>query len=109
VTRSSLGLDNVLLVDPQVAEESLTQIDYAVDYVNSQRARMGAYINRLDTTISILDITQENLTASESRIRDLDMAAQTADFTRDQVLVQAATAMLAQANTLPQSVLRLLQ
>ncbi len=109
VTRSSLGLDTVLLVDPQVAQESLTQIDYAVDYVNSQRARMGAYINRLNTTISILDITQENLTASESRIRDVDMASETANFTRDQILVQAATAMLAQANTLPQSVLKLLQ
>jgi flagellin-like hook-associated protein FlgL len=109
VTRSALGLEDVLLVDRDVAEEALTKIDYAVDYVNSQRARMGAYINRLNTTISILDITQENLTASESRIRDLDMASQTADFARDQVLVQAATAMLAQANTLPQTVLRLLQ
>lgn len=109
VTRTALGLDNIILISRDVAEEALTKVDYAVDYVNSQRARLGAYINRLNTTVSILDVTQENLTASESRIRDVDMAAQTADFTRDQVLVQASTAMLAQANTLPQTVLRLLQ
>ncbi len=109
VTRESLQLEDVLVVDRDVAEAALTQIDYAVNYVNSQRARIGAYINRLETTVNILDITQENLTASESRIRDLDMAQETINFTKDQILVQAATAMLAQANTLPQSVLQLLQ
>ncbi|MBD3174705.1 MAG: hypothetical protein GF320_05975, partial [Armatimonadia bacterium] len=109
VTRSSLELENVLLVNRAVAEEAIPIVDKAIEEVSSQRARIGAYINRLNATINILDITAENLSASESRIRDLDMASQTIDFTRDQMLVQAATAMLAQANTLPQSVLTLLR
>ncbi len=109
ITRGSLELDKLLLVDRDVAEEGIVRIDSAIDKVNSQRARIGAYMSRLDTTMNILDITAENLTAAESRIRDLDMAKQTTDFTRDQILVQAATAMLAQANVLPQSVLSLLQ
>jgi flagellin len=109
VTRSSLELENVLLVNRAVAEEAIPIVDKAIEEVSSQRARIGAYINRLNATINILDITAENLSASESRIRDLDMANQTIDFTRDQMLVQAATAMLAQANTLPQSVLTLLR
>jgi flagellin len=109
VDREGLELDNLLVVDRQVAEEAIVRVDRAINGVSSQRARIGAYINRLNTTMNILDITGENLTAAESRIRDLDVAQQTITFTRDQMLVQAATAMLAQANTLPQSVLTLLR
>jgi flagellin len=109
VTSSSLELGRLLLVDRDVAEESLAKIDHAVDIVNSQRARIGAYMSRLNTTINILDITKENMSASESRIRDLDVAEQTIKFTRDQIMSQAATAVLAQANQLPQTVLTLLR
>jgi flagellin len=109
VTREGLQLDDLLVVSKEAAEEAVQKIDSAVVEVAENRARIGAYINRLNSTINIIDITQENLMASESRIRDLDMAKQTVEFTRDQVLVQAATAVLAQANVLPQSVLQLLQ
>ncbi|MBD3173692.1 MAG: hypothetical protein GF320_00815, partial [Armatimonadia bacterium] len=109
VTRGGLQLDDLLVVSKEAAEEAVQKIDRAVVEVAEYRASIGAYINRLNSTINIIDITQENLLASESRIRDLDMAKQTVEFTRDQVLVQAATAVLAQANVLPQSVLQLLQ
>jgi len=106
---TALGIDNVLVVSRVFAEEALAKIDAAVDEVSSQRARLGALINRLEATHRVLTIQSENLLAAESRIRDLDIAYQTVDFTRDQILVQAGTALLAQANALPQSVLQLLQ
>jgi flagellin len=109
ITSSSLELQRLLLVDRDVAEESLAKIDKAVNTVNSQRARIGAYMSRLNTTINILDITKENMSASESRIRDLDVAAETIAYTRNQIMSQAATAVLAQANQLPQTVLTLLR
>jgi len=109
ITRKGMQLENLLVVSKPAAEEAIMQIDAAVTFVASQRARLGAYIGRLDSTINIIDITQENMQASESRIRDLDMAQQTVAFTRDQIMTQAATAMLAQANVLPQSVLQLLK
>ena len=70
---------------------------------------MGAIQNRLEATISRLDLTSENLQAAESRVRDADMATEMIDFTRNQILQQSGTAMLAQANQAPQSILRLLQ
>jgi len=109
VTRYGLELDKLLMVSRDAAEEALVRVDKAIGTVSSQRARIGAYISRLTTTMNILDITQENMTASESRIRDLDMAQETIKFTKDQMLVQAATSMLAQANQLPQTVLVLLR
>jgi len=109
ITRKGMQLENLLVVSKPAAEEAIMKIDSAVTFVASQRARLGAYIGRLDSTINIIDITQENMQASESRIRDLDMAQQTVAFTRDQIMTQAATAMLAQANVLPQSVLQLLK
>jgi len=109
VTRQGLELDQLVLVDREVAEEAIVRVDKAIAYVSSQRARIGAYVSRLNTTINILDITQQNMSASESRIRDLDMAQQTVRFTRDQMMVQAATAMLAQSNQLPQTILQLLR
>ncbi len=109
MTRESLELDKLLLVDRDVAEESVVRIDNAIDKVNSTRAAIGAYMSRLDTTMNILDITAENLTAAESRIRDLDMAKEMTTYTKNNILVQAATAMLAQANAAPQGVLQLLK
>ncbi|MGB1682289.1 MAG: flagellin, partial [Acidimicrobiales bacterium] len=73
-----------------------------------QRGDLGAVQNRLESTISNLQVTSENLAASESRIRDVDVAAEMVNFTRSQILQQAGTAMLGQANQVPQSVLRLL-
>jgi flagellin len=88
---------------------AIDRIDDAIATVSTQRANLGAYQNRLEHTIANLSVTIENLTASESRIRDTDMAAEMVSFTRSQILTQAGTAMLAQANQLPQSVLQLLR
>jgi flagellin len=82
-------------------------IDAALKKINKQRADLGAYQNRLDYAMKGLDVGAENLQAAESLIRDVDMAQQMVDFVRDQILVQSATAMLAQANTKPQTVLQL--
>jgi flagellin len=87
----------------------LSEIDSAIDGISAQRAQFGAVQNRLDHTLKNLAIYQENLQASESRIRDVDMASQMVEFTKLQILQQSGTAMVAQANQLPQSVLQLLQ
>ena len=83
-------------------------IEAAIDAVNSERATLGALQNRLESTVRNLNSTTENLQASESRIRDVDMAAEMMEFTKNNILQQASTAMLAQANMAPQSVLQLL-
>jgi flagellin len=87
----------------------ISEIDVAIANVSTQRAAFGAVQNRLEYALNNLSTYQENLTASESRIRDVDMAAEMVDFTKLQILQQAGTAMLAQANQAPQSVLSLLQ
>jgi flagellin len=87
----------------------LASIDGAISRVSSERSRLGAMQNRLDHTINNLGVAAENLTAANSRIRDVDMASEMMEFTRTQILTQAGTAMLAQANQLPQSVLQLLR
>jgi len=87
----------------------LASIDAAIDAVSAQRADFGAVENRLDHTLNYLSTYQENLSASESRIRDVDMASEMVEFTKDQILQQAGTSMLAQANQIPQSVLSLLR
>ncbi|HPQ11792.1 MAG TPA: flagellin, partial [Bacillota bacterium] len=86
----------------------LKLIDAAISAVSTQRSELGAYQNRLEHTINNLDTAAENLDAANSRIRDVDMALEMANFTRHQILQQAGTAMLAQANVTPQAVLRLL-
>lgn len=91
------------------ASAAIGDIRDAIDEVNKLRAALGAQQNRLEHTITNLNVTSENLQASESRIRDLDIAAEMVQFTRHQIMVQAGTAMLAQANTVPQSVLQLLR
>jgi flagellin len=87
----------------------ISEIDVAIDAISAQRAQFGAVQNRLDHTLKNLAVYQENLEASESRIRDVDMASEMVNFTKLQILQQSGTAMLAQANQLPQSVLQLLQ
>jgi flagellin len=94
---------------PAEANRAIGTIDDALTKINKQRADLGAYQNRLEFTIKGIDIASENLQASESRIRDTDMAHQMVEFTKNQVLQQAGTAMLAQANTQSQNVLSLLR
>ncbi len=91
------------------AQDAIQIINDAISMVSDQRAVLGAAQNRLEHTINNLGVTTENLTAAESRIRDTDMATEMMAYTKNTVLVQAAQAMLAQANTQPQSVLQLLQ
>lgn len=88
---------------------AITSLDAAITTVNNIRADLGAYVNRLEHTITNLDNQSANMTAAESTIRDADFAATTTEYTRNQILTQSATSMLAQANLLPQSVLSLLQ
>jgi flagellin len=90
------------------ANSAITTIDNAIQKVSTERAKLGAYQNRLEHTINNLNTSSENLTAASSQITDVDMAQEMAEFTKDNVLTQAATAMLAQANQQPQLVLKLL-
>ncbi len=91
------------------AKGLITAVDTAIDSVSTTRSGLGARQNRLEHTIANLGVAQENLTASESRIRDVDMAAEMVNFTKTQILQQAGTAILAQANQAPQGVLQLLR
>ena len=92
----------------QEADAAITTIDNAIESVSSERSELGAVQNRLDHTISNLEVASENLQAAESRIRDTDMAQEMTEFTTTQILEEAGTAMLAQANQAPQNVLQLL-
>jgi flagellin len=104
----ALGVDNILLSNITVAGMAITKIDMAYGTVSSQRSYLGAIQNRLETTMSNLQVGAENIQSAESRIRDADMATEMMEFTRLNILTQASTAMLAQANTLPQQALQLL-
>ncbi|PIE04447.1 MAG: flagellin [Spirochaetales bacterium] len=115
MTAKALGLEQVStgiiisISTPEQANRNIGLVDEALKKVNKQRADLGAYQNRLEMAIKGLDVGAENLQASESRIRDLDMAKGTVALTRDQILHQASNAMLAQANQQGQLVLQLLQ
>ena len=91
------------------ADAAITTIGNAIDGLSTSRAQLGATQNRLEHVIANLNVAVENLAASESRVRDTDMAAEMVTFTRHQIMVQAGTAMLAQANQVPGTVLSLLQ
>ncbi len=91
------------------ANRTIGVLDMALRKVNKQRADLGAYQNRLEHSIKGLSVGSENLQAAESRIRDADMAQEMVEYTKDQILVQSSTAMLAQANQKPQTVLQLFQ
>lgn len=106
---SDIVADNTAVSTAAKARTLVDVIDDAISGVSDQRGKLGAYQNRLEHTIANLGVASENLSASESRIRDADMAAETVAFTRSQILQQAATAVLAQANQAPQSVLQLLR
>ncbi len=114
LSSASLGNNTVNLSAIDVtslasATAAISSVDAAIESVSLQRADLGAYQNRLEHTITNLNVAAENLSASESRIRDADMAQEMVSFTRNQILQQAGTAMLAQANQVPQSVLSLLR
>jgi len=104
-----LGIENVYLVSQTLAQRAIPDIDNALSQVVTIRATIGAQINRLEHTIANLTVAKENMTASESRIRDLDVAEEMATFTRYQILGQSGMAMLAQANQIPQMALQLLK
>ncbi|KQW42584.1 flagellin [Nocardioides sp. Root1257] len=106
---TDLGVNTVDLSTKSGATSAITAIDGAIKAVSTSRANLGALQNRFEHTINNLSVTQENLSASESRIRDTDMASEMMSFTRSQILSQAGTAMLSQANQAPQGVLSLLR
>ncbi len=105
----TLGIDKVDCRTKEKSEAFLDKMSGALNYINSARSRLGAYQNRLEHTVNTLDISEENMTAAYSRIMDVDMAEEMTEYTKNNVLVQAGTGMLAQANERPSSVLQLLQ
>ncbi len=106
---SDLGISTLDISSAGSSTTAITAIDAAIDTVSSTRGRLGAAQNRLESTISNLGVSIESLSAANSRIADVDVAAETADLTRNSILQQAAISVLAQANVQPQSALRLLQ
>lgn len=106
---SALGIDGLDLSTQSGANSAIALLDSAIKSVSSERSDLGAIQNRLEHTINNLSATSENLTAAESRIRDVDMAKEMMSFTKNNILTQAAQSMLAQANQQPQGVLQLLQ
>lgn len=109
VNTTTLGLDEISVDDQSNAENAIDVIKSAINQVSSTRGDLGALQNRLEHTINNLETTNQNMTEAESRIRDVDMAKEMMEFTKNNVLVQASQSMLAQANQQPQGVLQLLQ
>ena len=105
----ALKIDSLNIMDSDNAKETLDKIDNALTELSSARGDLGAYQNRMEYTIASLAASEENLTAAESRIRDVDMAKEVMAYTKSNILNQTATSMLAQANQQPQNVLQLLQ
>ena len=106
---SGLNIEDVDLSSQADAQSAIGTLDSAIAAVSTARADLGAMQNRLEHTVNNLGVTSENLTAAESRIRDVDMAKEMMQYTKNNILTQAAQAMLAQANMQPQGVLQLLQ
>lgn len=111
MSASALGVSNINVTNQASAQAIIDAqtIDKAIEKVVTERGKLGAYENRLNHTIQNLGVAKENLTSAESRLRDADLAAEMMEFTRNQIMLQAGTAMLAQANTVPQTVLQLLR
>ncbi|MDE6209039.1 MAG: flagellin [Lachnospiraceae bacterium] len=109
ITCVTLGIDRINALTSAGCQRAITMCDNALSFINTTRSRIGAYENRLESTISALDATEENLTAALSRIIDVDMADEMTQYTTMNVLTQAATSMLSQANQQPEKVLQLLQ
>ena len=105
-----IGDESILTIDtPETANRAIGTLDEAIKKINKQRADLGAYQNRLEMSVVGINVAAENLQASESRIRDVDMAKEMVEYTRNQILTQSGTAMLAQANQQTQSVMSLLR
>jgi len=109
MSTKGLGIDTIEVTEQGLTADALNRVKAAINTVSNNRSALGALQNRLEHTINNLGVTNENMTAAESRIRDTDMAKEMMAFTKNNVLIQAAQAMLAQANQQPQSVLQLLQ
>ena len=108
ISANSLGINGINILDQTLAGESIRSVDNALTRLNAERANLGAVQNRLESTIRSLQIASENLTGSESQIRDLDFSDEIVNFTALQVLSQSATSFLAQANALSSTVLTLI-
>jgi len=104
MTSSGLGLDSLSLTDTLNAQSSIGAIDSAINLKDTERTQIGSYVSRLQNTIMNLQISRENAVASESEIRDADLAKEMSEFTRAQILMQTGVSMLAQANLVPQIV-----
>ncbi|MBN1053523.1 flagellin [Clostridium botulinum] len=109
MSSKELGVDSIDVSDAKKSDVAVTTIQSAIDKVSAERSKLGAYQNRLEHTINNLGTSSENLTAAESRVRDVDMAKEMMAFSKNNILSQAAQAMLAQANQQPQGVLQLLR
>ena len=109
MSTESLGIQNIDISSQSGAKAAIDVIKSAINQVSSTRGDLGAVQNRLEHTINNLSVTTENMTAAESRIRDVDMAEEMMAYTKNNILVQSSQAMLAQANQIPQGVLQLLQ
>ena len=109
ISLTTLGLYNLDMATEQGAKDAIESVKQAITDLNSIRSRLGAYQNRLEHIVSSLDITVENMTAAYSRIMDVDMAEEMTVYSTQQVLIQAGTSMMAQANERPSQVLQLLQ
>lgn len=109
MSSTGIAINGISLATQDGAREAIETIKTAVNTVSTQRGNLGALQNRLDHTINNLAATTENITASESQIRDCNMAKEMTEFTKNNILAQAAQSMLAQANSAPQGVLQLLQ
>jgi len=106
---NGLTISTQVLTSQTAAVDAITALDDAINSVNTMRSNMGAFINRLEHAINNLDVSNTNQQSAEAQIRDVDFASETSEYTKNQILTQSATAMLAQANVIPQSVLQLLQ
>ncbi len=109
ISLRNMEIENIDVSTREGALDTMDRVDLAIKYVSGVRGRLGAYQNRLESTVNSLDITSENMTAAYSRIMDVDMAEEMTRYTTNQVLTQAGTSMLAQANERPSQVLQLLQ
>ena len=108
MSADALGISDVSVKTTELAQKAIEQTDSAIKAISTQRAKLGAVQNRLEHTLNSLNVSNENLSAAESQIRDTDMASEMVDFTKYNILQQASQSMLAQANQQPQSVLQLL-
>ncbi len=109
ITLQNMEIENIDVSTKEGAEDAINRLDTAVQYLSGVRGSLGAYQNRLESSINSLGVTSENMTAAYSRIMDVDMAEEMTQYTTAQVLTQAGTSMLAQANERPSQVLQLLQ